>query len=84
MRKDAISRSSSDGRTVDFDRLPALDADLVKDSVTVIIAGGLTSALAAKAATATIPIIFLAADDPERLTAIARWPVVTMRTSSKH
>jgi putative ABC transport system substrate-binding protein len=61
-----------------------LAADLVKDRVTVIIASGLTSALAAKAATAAIPIIFLAADDPERLTAIARWPVVTMRTSSKH
>jgi putative ABC transport system substrate-binding protein len=61
-----------------------LAADLVKDRVTVIIASGLTSALAAKAATAAIPIIFLAADDPERLTVIARWPVVTMRTSSKH
>src|ERR1700730_6965954 len=48
-----------------YDRLPALAADLVSRKVDLIVAaGGFLSALAAKSATSTIPIVFTGVSDP--------------------
>jgi putative ABC transport system substrate-binding protein len=55
-----------------YSRLPGMAAELVRDNVALLVAtGGEPSALAAKAATSTIPIVFTVGGDPVRIGLVA-------------
>src|SRR6516165_3552871 len=54
-----------------YDRLPLLAAELVRRPAAIIVAVSLPAVFAAKAATSTIPIVFLGAGDPVQLGVVA-------------
>jgi putative ABC transport system substrate-binding protein len=74
----AIEYRFADGQ---YDRLPALAAELVRRPVALIVAASPPAALAAKAATTTVPIVFVVGLDPVaaglvKLSSLIEWLAV--------
>ena len=79
-RNVAIEYRWAEGRN---ERLPALAADLVQRQVSVLVAlGGTASALAAKNATAAIPIVFRMPASPHQIAVLTPRPGATAKTTA--
>ena len=64
MKRGATSTSNTAGRTENYQRFPALIAELLAAKVEVIVTAGTPATLAVKRATTTVPLVMIAVGDP--------------------